>query len=208
MSSSDATEWITTTAQLQDLFGPVATPSVTKEVSYIHPLYREMIEASPFAVLATGHAGGMDISPRGDAPGFVVVEDAHTLLLPERRGNNRVDSLHNILANPDVALLFLIPGIGETLRVNGKARISIAPELLQRFVVDGKPPKCVLQIAVDTVFFQCSRAIVRSHLWQLTPPQNRTVPTAGKILSALSDASINGEEYDNALPARIQATLY
>ena len=208
MAISNATDWVTTEEQLQQIFGPVAAASVTKEVSSIHPLYRDMIAASPFAILATGSPDGMDISPRGDAPGFVVVEDEHTLLLPERRGNNRVDSLRNILVNPDVALLFLIPGIGETLRVNGKARISVSPALLQRFSVDDKAPQCVLQIAVERVYFQCARAIIRSHLWPLTPAQSRTVPTPGAILSALSQGGIHGDEYDHALPARIQATLY
>jgi PPOX class probable FMN-dependent enzyme len=200
---------ITTPDALAALFGPVAEPSARKEVSSLHPLYRAMIAASPFAVLATGGPGGLDCSPRGDAPGFVAVEDAHTLLLPERPGNNRVDSLRNLLDDPRVALLFLIPGIGETLRVNGTAAISVDPALLARFAVDGRPPRCVLVIRVETAYFQCARAIRRARLWDPPPADVRDrVPTPGAILEALTDAAIDGAAYDRALPARQRDTLY
>ena len=200
---------IHTVEQLDALFGPVGEASLKKEVPFIHPHYRAMIEASPFAVLATSGPGGLDVSPRGDLPGFVVVKDEHTLLLPELRGNNRVDSLRNILIDSRVALLFLIPGVGETLRVNGRASITVDPAMLQRFAVDGKPPQCVLSIQVDTVFFQCARAIQRSRLWQTVAPDARAaVPTAGTILAALTRNQIDGQAYDAALPARQQATLY
>src|SRR5690606_35579931 len=129
------------------------------------PVYRALIEAAPFAVLATNGPDGLDCSPRGDGPGFVDVRDETTLLLPDRRGNNRIDSLRNIVHDPRVALLFLIPGMGETLRVNGRASISVDPDLLARFAVSERAPRTVLIISVDTVFFQCSRAILRSHLW-------------------------------------------
>jgi hypothetical protein len=135
----------------------VIDPILKKEVCYLHPLYQAWIAASPFALLATVGPTGLDVSPPGDPPGFVAVEDAHTLLLPERRGNNRIDSLRNIVLDPRVALLFLIPGVGETLRVNGRASITTAPDVLVRFVMDGKLPKCVVAVAVDSVFFQCSR---------------------------------------------------
>jgi uncharacterized protein len=121
---------VTTLAQLEALFGEVNEASRKKEVGYLHPLYQAWIAASPFALLATAGPTGLDVSPRGDPPGFVAVEDAHTLLLPERRGNNRIDSLRNILLDPRVALLFLIPGVGETLRVNGRASITTAPDML------------------------------------------------------------------------------
>jgi PPOX class probable FMN-dependent enzyme len=168
-----------------------------------------MIEASPFAVLATAGPGGLDASPRGDAPGFVQVQDEHTLLLPERRGNNRVDSLRNILQDPRVALLFLIPGVGETLRVNGRATITTAPDVLARFTVQGQLPKCVVVVQVASVFFQCARAIQRSGLWQPAPAGVRSrVPSPGAILQALTDAAVDGEAYDRELPARQRATLY
>ncbi|XLZ73136.1 pyridoxamine 5'-phosphate oxidase family protein [Massilia sp. SR12] len=200
---------IDTLEQLEVLFGEVGQASIQKEQSFIHPHYRAMIEASPFAVLATSGPGGLDASPRGDAPGFVVVEDERTLLLPERRGNNRIDSLRNLIADPRIGLLFLIPGAGETLRVNGTARISVAPELLQRFAVDGKPPKCVLVIRVETTYFQCARAIQRSRLWESSADSLRAgLPSPGTMLADFSNAQINAEQYDRELPERQRTTLY
>ncbi|WP_298928648.1 pyridoxamine 5'-phosphate oxidase family protein [uncultured Ramlibacter sp.] len=200
---------ITTLPQLQALYGDVGEASVRKEVDHIHPAYRAWIEASPFAVLATSGPDGLDASPRGDPAGFVVVEDSKTLLLPDRRGNNRVDSLRNLLTDPRVALLFMTPGVGETLRVNGKASISTDPALLQRFAMDGKLPRCVLVIAVEAVYFQCARAIQRSKLW---PPADADVkakvPTAGAMLAALTADAIDGAAYDKALPERQRNTLY
>jgi uncharacterized protein len=196
-------------ATLERLYGAPSEASMVKEVDHVHPVYRKLIEASPFAVLATNGASGLDASPRGDGPGFVTVEDEKTLLLPDRRGNNRTDSLRNIVGDPRVALLFLIPGIGETLRVNGRASISIEPALLQRFAVEGKAPRSVLVIAVETVFFQCSRAVIRADLWNPEKHANRSaLPSSGAILSALSNARIGGESYDRALPERVKATLY
>ena len=209
MTSVDSSHKIETLAQLEALLGEVAEASRRKEVSYIHPVYKQWIEASPFAVLATVGPGGLDVSPRGDPPGFVVVEDEKTLLLPERRGNNRADSLRNLLTDPRVSLIFFIPGVGETLRVNGWASITVAPELLARFEMEGKLPKCVVVVEVETVFFQCARAIQRSRLWQPSSPELLAkVPSAGEILEALTDTAIDGEKYDRELPARQRSTLY
>ncbi|MEO8807686.1 MAG: pyridoxamine 5'-phosphate oxidase family protein [Burkholderiaceae bacterium] len=200
---------ITTLPQLESLLGALSPATLKKEVPFVHPHYRALIEASPFAVLATTGPGGLDASPRGDAPGFIVVEDETTLLLPERRGNNRADSLRNIVADPKVALLFLIPGLGETLRVNGRASITTEPALLARFEVQGACPKCVIRIQVDTVFFQCARAIQRSGLWQPAGADIRQrLPSPGKILAALTDGQFDGAAYDRELPARQRATLY
>ena len=200
---------ITSVAALEALFGPVGDASLRKQVATIPPVYRAMIEASPFAVLSTVGPGGLDASPRGDPPGFVHVRDEHTLLMPERRGNNRIDSLRNILADPRVGLLFLIPGVGETLRVNGRARISVEPELLARFVVQGQPPKCVLEIAVDEAYFQCARAIVRSNLWAPAAANAaRPVPSPGAMLAALTDEEVGGASYDAGLQERQRASLY
>ncbi len=200
---------ITDLSTLERLYGAPSEASMVKEVDHVHPIYRKLIEASPFAVLATSGPGGLDASPRGDGPGFVAVEDEKTLLLPDRRGNNRTDSLRNIIADPRVALLFLIPGIGETLRVNGRASISIDPALLRRFAVEGKEPRSVLVIAVETVYFQCSRAVLRADLWNPEKHASRSsVPSTGAILAALSNARIGGESYDRALPERVKATLY
>ena len=198
---------ITRIDQLEALFGEAGEASIRKEVTYVHAHYRALIEASPFAILATSGPDGLDASPRGDPPGFVLVEDEKTLLMPERRGNNRVDSLRNIVGDARVALLFLIPGHGETLRVNGRARISVAPDLLARFAMQEKAPKCVLVIDVDSVYFQCARAIHRSKLWQ--PVDHPAVlPSPGKILQALTDGSMDGETYDRELPERQRNTLY
>lgn len=200
---------ITCEAELEQIYGAVARPSLTKEIDHIHPAYRPFIEAAPFAALATSGPGGLDVSPRGDPAGFIVIEDAKTLLLPDRRGNNRIDSLRNILHDNRVALLFLIPGIGETLRVNGTAEIRNDPDLLTRFAVNNQLPKTVLRIRVESVFFQCSRAIIRSKLWDPAAQFARDrLPTPGAILHQLSQAEIDGEAYDQALPERLKNTLY
>ena len=139
----------------------------------------------------------------------MTVQDEHTLLLPERRGNNRIDSLRNIVADPRVALLFFIPGVGETLRVNGRAYISTAPHLLERFTMGDKAPRSVLVVHVDTVFFQCSKALVRSKLWDSSRHVDRkSLPSTGTILSELSQSRIVAEDYDKALPERLRTTLY
>ena len=200
---------ITDVETLQKLYGAPSGAAVEKEVDYLHPHYQKLIAASPFFVLATGGADSMDASPRGDAPGFVVVEDEKTLLIPDRRGNNRVDSLRNIIANPHIALLFLIPGIGETLRVNGRAEICTDPALLGRFSVEGKLPRSVLVVHVDTVFFQCARAIFRSKLWDPAQHIERSsLPSLGTIVSDVTHARFDGKEYDKGLYERLQGALY
>jgi uncharacterized protein len=208
--AADTSHDLASEAALRHLYstGPGDT-SLAKVCDHVHPLYRPYIEASPFAVLATRGPHGLDTSPRGDAPGFVAIADDKTLLLPDRRGNQRIDSLRNIVHDPQVALLFLVPGVGETLRVNGTARISAAPALCGRFNVDGKAPATVLVIHVTSVFFQCARAIKRSHLWDPSRHVERsTLPSPGTILETLSRASIDGAGYDAALQARQAATLY
>ena len=196
-------------ATLERLYGAPSGPAVEKELDYIHPHYRTLIEASPFVVLATSGPGGLDTSPRGDEAGFVAVEDDKTLMIPDRRGNNRVDSLRNIISNPHVALLFLIPGVGETLRVNGRATISTAPALLERFAVEGKLPRSVIVVRVDTVFFQCSRAVWRAKLWD--PDQQidrKSLPSLGTILQDISQSRIEASKYDDGLYDRLKSSLY
>src|ERR1700761_7195613 len=149
-------------AALNALYGEISAGAIAKEIDYVHPHYRTMIEASPFMVLATSGPEGLDCSPRGDPAGFVHVLDDTTLLIPDRRGNNRVDSLRNIVRDDRVSLLFLIPGIGETLRVNGRAVISTAPELIGRFPINGTLPRSVIVVTAETVYFQCQKALVRS----------------------------------------------
>lgn len=206
---TDPAHLVTDPDALQALYGEPGEASLKKEVDHVHPHYRAFIEAAPFAMLATCGPDGLDASPRGDPAGFVVVEDEKTLLLPDRRGNNRMDSLLNVLADPRVALLFLVPGVGETLRVNGTARISVDPALLERFAMDGKLPRSVLIIDVQTVYFQCSRALLRSRLWDpATQVPRSALPSTGRILSDLTAGTFDGVAYDRDLPARVAGTLY
>ena len=196
-------------AALEALYGAVGDVSVLKEISWLHTHYAAFIKASPFVALASAGPHGLDVSPRGDPPGFVEIADDRTLMLPDRRGNNRIDTLRNVLADPRVALLFLIPGIGESLRVNGTAEISVDPQLLQRFAMDGRLPRTVLVVHVESVFFQCSRALIRSQLWN---PDSRlprgALPSTGQMLAAVTDQRIDGETYDRELPSRLRTTLY
>lgn len=209
MNTASEAHRITDVESLEKLYGVASGAAVEKEIDYLHPHYQRLIAASPFFVLATGGLDGMDASPRGDAPGFVVVEDEKTLLIPDRRGNNRVDSMRNIIANPRVALLFLIPGVGETLRVNGRAEIRTDPALLERFRVEGKLPRSVLVVRVDTVFFQCARAIFRAKLWDPARHIERaSVPSLGTIISDITHARFDGKEYDKGLYERLQGALY
>lgn len=198
-----------TEAELEAIYGRPVEAATVKEVNWITPQYRAYIEASPFAALATSGPEGLDCSPRGDRPGFVRVHDDRTLMVPDRRGNNRIDSLRNIVRDPRVALLFMIPGVGNTLRVNGRAHLSVAPDLLESFAVEEKAPRSVTVIEVDAVYFQCARALVRSELWN--PARHvdpKSLPSAGQILAALSGERVGGETYDREWPGRAAATMW
>lgn len=200
---------IETVEQLEAIYGVTNDASTVKVADHVTPLYRVYIEKAPFAALATIGPEGIDCSPRGDLPGFVRIHDPKTLVLPDRRGNNRVDSLRNIVRDPRVALMFLIPGSGTAIRVNGRAHLSVDPELLASFKVDGKAPRSVMVMNVDEIYFQCARAIVRSDLWN---PDKRidpkTLPTPGQILAEMSENKVGGAEYDRAWPARAAATMW
>jgi uncharacterized protein len=200
---------IATLEALEALYDKPYGPAVVKEVDHVNAHYQKFIEAAPFFALATSGPDGLDCSPRGDAPGFVRVADPKTLLIPDRRGNNRIDSLRNIIGDPRVALLFLIPGVGETIRVMGRAGISTDPALTQSFVVNGKAPRTVIVVAVERVFYQCTKAIVRSKLWDAALHVDRkSLPSAGTILAAISGGKVGGPEHDRAQPQRINETLY
>ncbi|HEY5795649.1 MAG TPA: pyridoxamine 5'-phosphate oxidase family protein [Bosea sp. (in: a-proteobacteria)] len=206
---------ITSLDQLTALYpNPIAPASVHKEIDHLDANYAALIAASPFFVLATNGPEGLDCSPRGDLPGFVTVRDAKTLLVPDRKGNNRLDSLKNILFDPRIGMLFLVPGYGETLRVNGVATLSSDPELCGRFEMAGKLPACVIVVTVESVYFQCSRAVVRADLWNPAKHVAKSsVPSAGQILRDITarNAAVetfDGEAYDKALPERVRATLY
>ncbi|MGC1466681.1 MAG: pyridoxamine 5'-phosphate oxidase family protein [Pseudolabrys sp.] len=200
---------VTTMEQLQSLYGERNPAAIAKEIDFINGSYSKLIEAAPFVAIATGGPEGLDCSPKGDAPGFVRILDNKTLALPDRPGNNRIDGFRNILCDPRIALLFLIPGIGETLRVNGRASISIDPELMQSFAINGKLPRCVLVVHVESIYFHCSKAIVRSKLWEETTKiERRSLPSTGTIIAELSKGQLGGEEYDRAAPEKIRTQLY
>jgi len=200
---------VATMDALEALYGEPYGPAIVKEIDHVNQSYRALIAAAPFFALATSGPDGLDCSPRGDAAGFVRVRDAKTLLVPDRRGNNRIDSLRNIIRDPRVALLFLIPGIGETLRIIGRAVISTDPELTASFAVDGKEPRTVLIVSVERVFYQCTKAIVRSRLWDpATQVERKSLPSAGTILAEITGGKLGGPEHDRGQPERIKATLY
>jgi uncharacterized protein len=200
---------IATVEQLEAIYGQTNDASTVKVADRVTPLYRILIEKSPFAALATSGPEGLDCSPRGDLPGFVRIHDEKTLMMPDRRGNNRIDSLRNIVRDPRVALLFLIPGSGNTLRVNGRAKISTDADLRASFAVGDKAPRSVIVMTVEEMYFQCARAIVRADLWN---PDKRvdpkTLPTPGQILAEMSNDRVGGEDYDRAWPERARQTMW
>jgi uncharacterized protein len=201
---------IATSEQLERLYSDAPYgPAVFKETDRITAQYRKLIEAAPFCVVATCGPEGLDCSPRGDPPGFVRVVDEHTLVIPDRRGNNRIDSLRNLVRDPRISLLFLIPGVGETMRVNGRATISTDPQLTASFAINGKTPKCVLVVSVEHAYFQCTKAIIRSKLWDPASKVDRkTLPTPGAILAEITDGKMGGPEHDRLAPERIKETIY
>jgi PPOX class probable FMN-dependent enzyme len=199
---------ITTLDELQALYGESHERSRRKELPRLIEPYRALIQASPFVVLASVGPDGLDCSPRGDAPGFVHILDDQTLLLPDRPGNNRIDSLRNIVLNPRVALLFLIPGVGESLRINGRAEISLDPELLELGRAQGKLPRSVLRIHIDTCYFQCSKAALRSGLWDASRQVARaSLPSAGDIFRCIYE-EFDIEAYERDMQQRLRTSLY
>jgi uncharacterized protein len=183
--------------------------STAKEIDYLIPAYRSLIAASPFVVLATSGPEGLDCSPRGDLQGFVRVIDDRTLAIPDRRGNNRIDSLRNIIRDPRAALLFLIPGSGTTFRVNGKARLTDDADILASFAVDNQMPRSVIILKIEACYFQCARAILRSDLWGA---ENRvresTLATPGQILEELTSSGIDAKNYDIEWPERAKGSMW
>lgn len=203
---------VRTVAELERIYGAlgaVGEASTAKVADHITPHYRRFIEAAPFLALATSGPEGLDCSPRGDVPGFVRIADPRTLLLPDRRGNNRIDSLRNVVRDPRVGLMFLIPGIGNAMRVNGRAVIEDDPALCDSFAVEGKAPRTVMVIAVAEVYFQCARALIRSGLWQSDRHVDpKTLPTPGLILAEMSRGRVGGEAYDSAWADRARQTMW
>jgi uncharacterized protein len=203
-----AVDTIQSVTDLEALYGVANPVSLAKETPHLTAAYRQWLEVAPFFALATSGPSGLDCSPRGDKTGALLILDDRTLAIPDRRGNNRIDSLRNIITDPRVGLLFLIPGVNECLRVNGRAVLSTNPELIGRFVVDGKPPKSVIVVAIEAVYFQCARALARSKLWDAASRVDaRQVPTPGVMIQSAS-ATFDAAGYDAGLADRQASTLY
>ena len=200
---------IATLEQLERIYGDPRPVAVLKEVGEITDGYAKLIEAAPFVANATSRPEGLDCSPKGDPAGFVRILDRKTLAIPDRPGNNRIDGMRNLIRDPRIALLFLIPGVGETLRVNGRAAISVDPALLQSFAIGGKLPRAVIVVTGERIYFHCSKAIVRSKLWNEASKIDRAaLPSTGSVIAELSHGTFGGDAYDREAPARIQAELY
>lgn len=200
---------IETVAELEALYGFPGETSLVKELDHIIPEYAAFIEASPFVALASAGPEGLDCSPRGDLAGFVRIHDPRTLLMPDRRGNNRADSLKNIIRDGRVGLLFLVPGSGTTLRINGDAYVTDDAELCESFTMEGRAARTVTVIQVRSVYFQCARAIHRSELWNPAKHVDpKSLPTPGKILEVTSRAAIDGAAYDAEWPERANKSMW
>ena len=205
---------VTDVSQLRALYGEPSAKSLSKEIDHLSDHYCQFVAASPFVVVASVGPEGIDTSPRGDAPGFVRVVDPHTVMLPDRRGNNRADTLMNIVRDPRVSLLFLIPGVGETLRVIGKAEIVVDQTLCDSFKIQGKAPRSVLVLHVEQVYFQCQKALARSKLWAADSQFERpTLPSAGQMIAAFTQENeegeeFDGDEYDRSYQQHLQKTIY
>jgi uncharacterized protein len=200
---------ITTLAALERLYDRPSERALLKQRDRLDAASRAFIAASPFVILATSGPRGGDCTPRGDQPGFVEAADDRTLLLPDRRGNNRIDSLRNIVENPAVALLFLVPGVDQTLRVNGRGEISVDPALLARLSFAGNAPKSVLRVAIDEVFVQCPRALLRAGLWHpVEAARLAAVPSMGRLLEAATEGRVDARRYDAEDAPRTREVLY
>jgi len=202
------THIVTTEAELEALYGLPQGAAVFKEIDHISDHYRAFIELSPFVMVATSGPEGLDCTPRGDPAGFVRVVDRHTVMLPDRRGNNRLDTLRNLVRDPRIALLFLIPGIGRTLRINGRAVIDTDPALCASFTMEGKAPRSVIVVRAERVYTQCPKALIRSHIWD--PGRHlaeSALPSSGEMMQALQ-ADFDAAAYDREYPQRLKETIY
>ncbi|MGI8539514.1 MAG: pyridoxamine 5'-phosphate oxidase family protein [Rubrobacteraceae bacterium] len=190
--------FLTSAEELTEFYEAPSEMVMKKQIDFLDEGCRGFLEASPFFMLATFGESGADCSPRGDEPGFVgISDDGKTLLIPDRAGNNRLDSLRNIVENPNIGLLFLVPGITYTLRVNGRARLSVEPGLLERFTTTGKVPRTVIVVSVSEAYTQCARAILRADIWNPEKlAEKGAVPTMGAMLAAHTNGGVEAEKYD------------
>ena len=198
---------IETMEELTALYGEPSSAALKKEADFITEDYATFIRAARFMALSTVGPEGTDCSPRGDKGPVAYIHDAKTLLIPDRRGNNRIDSLRNILRDPRVSLMFMIPGSSTIIRVNGKAHLTAEPQVLDRLAEAGKPPRSVIVVKTDAVYFQCSRALMRSELWR-DAKETADLPTAGQILANMTDGAVGGADYDREWPKRAQESMW
>lgn len=199
---------VRTVAELEAIYGETSEASRIKVSHRLTEGYRRLVEASPVVALATCGPEGLDCSPRGDPGQVISIRDDRTLLLPDRRGNNRIDSLRNIVRDGRVALLFLIPGSNSTLRVNGTAEISVEPELLASLAMEGKPPRSVIVVTVGEIYFQCARALMRARLWEQEAwPDASGLPTPGALMQELKQ-DFDDRTYDREWPERAKNSLW
>ncbi|MEQ8436386.1 MAG: pyridoxamine 5'-phosphate oxidase family protein [Ilumatobacter fluminis] len=206
MSTADDRGLVRSIEQLEELY-PWREGMERKVTPTITPEQARYVEESPFVVVATVGPEGVDCSPRGDPAGFVRIVDERTLMMPDRRGNNRVDTLRNIVRDGRVALLFFVPGIGVTLRVNGTARLLTCPALRASFAMDDKVPTSIIEVVVGEVYTQCPKALVRSDLWNAEHRTHDDVPTVGQVMAGIVD-TFDGDAYDAGYPEHMARTIY
>lgn len=196
-------------AELTAMYPPALERSLRKQIDHLDQYCRAFIAASPMVIVGTQGENAADNSPRGDVPGFVKVADDYTLLIPDRRGNNRLDTLRNLVRNPRIGLLFLIPGIHEAFRVNGDASLSREPALLAQFEMQGKLPLTVIVVRVKEAYVHCSRALVRADLWNPAKHAPReSVPSMGTMLAAHTCGFVEADAFDEDARTRVPQTLY
>ncbi|MEP6827349.1 MAG: pyridoxamine 5'-phosphate oxidase family protein [Aestuariivirga sp.] len=203
-------QYIQNQSELEAIYSALpAQASTAKVADHITPAYRKLIEHSPFVALATTGPEGLDCSPRGEAGAVVRVLDEGHIAMPDRRGTNRIDSMRNIVADPRVALLFLLPGSGTTFRINGIAKLTADEDLCKSFEMEGKLPRSVIVVQIEAIYFQCARAVIRAGLWDSTrhiaPDQ---IPSAGQILDSMTSGEINGSKYDAEWPGRAKTSMW
>lgn len=199
---------VKTVAELEAIYGEIGEASRLKVNDRLTPGYRKLLEASPLMALATCGPEGLDCSPRGDPAQVITIRDERTLLLPDRRGNNRIDSLRNIVRDGRVALLLLIPGSDSTLRINGRAEISVDAEVLASLAMEGKKPRTVIVITIDEIYFQCARALMRAKVWDSsTWPDLTELPTAGSLMRELKQ-DFDSRSYDRDWPERAKTSMW
>lgn len=209
MAKPEIDAQIETQEELRAHYGEINYRARLKQLPKLEKHSKHFISLSPFFVLSTSSSRGTDASPRGDAPGFVKVLDDHTLVIPDRPGNNRVDSFSNILENPDVGLLFLVPGINETLRVNGKARITTDPAVLAQHTVQGKLPRSVMFVEVEEVFLHCAKALMRSHLWDSSRHVDRKdFPSMGACIAEQVGQGLDPKKLEEEVWEGYRTRLY